>query len=240
MSTNTKLFFWESQTNLRTLPKLSPYIGVADKFVLRSVKILNRIFWAMEYWFKALECQIWLTNKKPFFWWSQANLETLQKLFSCIGVSYKFVLKSVKSLNWLFWAVEYWLYTLECQIWSTNTKPFFSESETNLTTLQKLSPYIGVSYKFVLKSVKSLNWICWGMEYWFKALGRQIWSTNTKLFFRESETNLGTLQRHSSYIGVSYKFVLKCVKNLSWLWFLCFQTLLMLNVQLSNIQLEIM
>ena len=115
-----------------------------------------------------------------------------------------------------------------------------TESETNLGTFLKLSPYIGVSYKFVLKSVKSLNWICWGMEYWFKALGRQIWSTNTKLFFRESETNLGTLQRHSPYIGVSYKFVLKCVKNLSWLWFSCFQTLLMLNVQLSNIQLEIM
>ena len=49
------------------------------------------------------------------------------------------------------------------------------------------------------------------MEYWFKALERQIWSANTKLFFRESETNLGTLQRLSPYIGVSYKFVLKCV-----------------------------
>ena len=43
--------------------------------------------------------QIWLTNTKPFFWESEANLETLQKLSARIGVTYKFVLKSVESLN---------------------------------------------------------------------------------------------------------------------------------------------
>ena len=90
-----------------------------------------------------------------------------------------------------------------------------TESETNLRTFLKLSPYIGVSYKFVLKSVKSLNQIFWAMEYWCKALECQIWQTNTKLFFQESEAKLGTLQKLSPYIGVVYKFDLKCLRNLS-------------------------
>ena len=105
----------------------------------------------IEYWFKALECHIWVANIKPFFWESEAKLETLQKLSPYTGVFYKFVLKSAKTLNRIFWAMEYWLKALECQIWLTNAKPFFWESETNLATLQKLSLYIGVSYKFILK-----------------------------------------------------------------------------------------
>ena len=66
--------------------------------------------------------------------------------------------------------VLYWFKALECQICSANIKPFFWESEKNRGTLQKLSPYNGVSYKFVLKSVESLNRIFWVIEYWFKAL----------------------------------------------------------------------
>ena len=38
-----------------------------------------------------------------------------------------------------------------------NTKPFFWESIGNLKTSQKLSSYIGVSYKFILKTIKNLN-----------------------------------------------------------------------------------
>ena len=92
---------------------------------MKSVKSLTRILWAMEKLFKALKCQIWLTNAKPFFWESEANLETLHKLSPYIWVSYKFVLKSVKSLNRILWATKYWFKTLKCQIWFTNTKPFF-------------------------------------------------------------------------------------------------------------------
>ena len=66
--------------------------------------------------------------------------------------------------------VLYWFKALECQICSANIKPFFWESEKNHGTLQKLSPYNGLSYKFVLKSVESLNRIFWVIEYWFKAL----------------------------------------------------------------------
>ena len=92
------------------------------------------------------------------FWESEAKLQTLQNFSPYIGVSFKFVLNSVKRLNRIFfWAVEYWSKTLECQIWSTNTKAFFWESETNLGTLQKISPYIGVTYKFVLKCAKNRN-----------------------------------------------------------------------------------
>ena len=105
-STNTKPFFWESEANLKTLWKLSPYIGVSYRFAWKSPKSLNRTFWSMEYWFKALECQIWLMNTKPFFWKSETNLETLQNLFLHIGVSSEFVLKSVKGLNRIFWLTE--------------------------------------------------------------------------------------------------------------------------------------
>ena len=65
-STNTKPFFWKSEVKLQTLQNLSPYIDVCRKFVLNLAKIINRISWAMEYWFKAWECRIWLTNTKPF------------------------------------------------------------------------------------------------------------------------------------------------------------------------------
>ena len=155
--TNTKLFFWESEANVETLQKYFSYIGVSYKFVLKSVKRRNRILWSTEYWFKALKCQIWLTNTKLIFWERKANVETLQKPSLYNGVSYKFVLKSEESLNRIFWATEYSFKSLKCKIWLTNTKPFFLESETNVETLQKPSPYIWVSYKFVLKSEKSLN-----------------------------------------------------------------------------------
>ena len=188
--TNTKPFFWESDANLETLHKLSPYIRVFYKLVLKFGKNLNQMFWAMEYWFKALKCQIWLTNTKPFFCENEANLETVHKLSRSIWVSYKFVLKSVKSLNRSFWATEYWLKALKFQFWLTNTKPFFMESQAYLETLQKRFSYIWVSYKFLLKSVKSLNWIFCATEYWCKALKCQIWLTNTKPFYWECEANI--------------------------------------------------
>ena len=138
---------------------------------MKSVKTQNWNFWAIEYWFKAWECQIWLTNTKPFFLESETNLGTLQKVSPYTGVSYRFLLKSAKGLNRIFWVIEYWFKALECQIWSTNTKPLCWKSQAKLETLQKLSPFIAVSYKFVLKLVETLNpWIFWTMEYWFKAL----------------------------------------------------------------------
>ena len=114
--------------------------------------------------------QAWSTNAKPFFWEIDANLKTLQKIFHCLWVPYKFSLKSIKSLNQIFWVMEYWFKALECQICSTNTKSFFWERETNLGTLQKHFPYIGVTYKFDLKSVKTLNPVFWVIQKWFTAL----------------------------------------------------------------------
>ena len=100
--------------------------------------------------------------------------------------------------------------------------------------------YIWVSYKFVSKSEKSLNRISWATKYWFKALKCQIWLTNTKPFFWKSEANVETLQKPSPYIWVSYKFVLKCGEDLSLFLLLFFRMFWILNIQLSNIQLEIM
>ena len=211
--TNTKPFFWESEANIETLQKFSSYIRVFYKFVFKSVKSLNRIFLATEYWFKALKCRIWLMNTKLFFRESKANVQTLQKPSFYIWVSHKFVLKSVKYLNRILWATEYWFKALKCQIWLTNTKPFFWKSKANVKTLQKLSLYIWVSYRFVLKSVNSLYRIFLATEYWFKTLKCQIWLTNTKPFFWEIEANVETLQKLSPYLWVSYKFLLKSLKS---------------------------
>ena len=121
----------------------------------------------------------------------------------------------------------------------TNTKSFFWENEARLESLQKVSPCFGVWYRFVLESIKSLNRIFSGLEYWLKACECQIWSSNRRRFFWETETNLGTLQKVLRYVGASYKFFLKCVRNFSWMWISFFQMLWMSNVQLSNTQLEI-
>ena len=120
-----KTIFWESKANLEKLPKLSSYIWVSYKFVLKSLNNLNGIFWATEYWLKTLKHQIWTMNTKPFFWESKANIETLQNFSLYIWGSYWFVLKSVKSLNRIWWATEYWFKALKCQIWLTNTKTTF-------------------------------------------------------------------------------------------------------------------
>ena len=180
-----------------------------------SVKNLNRILWAVEYSFQASKYQIWLTNTKLFFWKSEANLKTLQKLSPCIWISYNFVLKSVKNLNGIFWANEFWFKALKYQIWLGNKKPFIWESEASFETLQDFSPYISVSYKFVLKSLKNLNRFLWVTEYWFKALKCQISLTNTKPFFWENEVSIVTFSEVSSYIWVLYKFVLNGVKRLN-------------------------
>ena len=162
---------------------------------MKSVKSQNPILWATEYWLKASKRQIWLTTRKPFFWETKANLETLQKLSLYIWVSYKFVLKFVNNLNQIFWATIYWFKALKCQIQLRNTKPFFWENEANLETLQKVSLCIWVCYKIVLKSGKSLNRIFWATEYCLKAFKCQIWLTNTKPFFSVSEANIETLQK---------------------------------------------
>ena len=120
-----KLFFWESRTVIRTLQKLSGYIGISYRFVLNSVKKQNRIFFVMDSSFKVLQCQIWLTNEKLSFWESKTNIGTLQKTLSSYWVSYKSILKSGKCINWIFWVIEYLFSSLEYQIWLTSTKPFF-------------------------------------------------------------------------------------------------------------------
>ena len=114
--TNTKPFFCESDVNVETLQKLSPQILVCYKFVLKSAKSLNQILWTTEYWFKAWKRKIWCTNIKPFFCESEANIETFQKLALYLEVFYKFVLKSVKRENRIFWATKYWFKTLKYQI----------------------------------------------------------------------------------------------------------------------------
>ena len=79
-----------------------------SKNFFKSVEGLNRISWAMEYWFKALKCQLWLTNTKPFSWESKASIETLKNLFSHTEVTYKLALESGKNLSWVWSLTSLW------------------------------------------------------------------------------------------------------------------------------------
>ena len=160
---------------------------------MKSVKSFNRNFWAMEYWFKALNCQYWLRNTKPFFLKNETNVETLQNFSHHIWVCHKFVLRSFKRMNRIFWAKEFRFKASKCQIWLAIKKPYFWESKANFEPFQKLFPNIWASYKFVLRSVNRLNRIFWAMEYWFTALKCQIGLTNTKPFFWKSAANFETL-----------------------------------------------
>ena len=141
---------------------------------MKPVKSLNLIFSLIEYLLKALEWQTCWTKTNLFFWKTDRNLGTFERLFPNIRVSYKIFLTSVKSFNGIFWTLEYSFKELECQIWFTNTKSFLGENEAKLETLQNLPPSAGVSYKFVSNSVRSLNRIFFVIRYWFKALECQI------------------------------------------------------------------
>ena len=104
-----------------------------------------------------------ITN--PVFWEREAILDTYEKFCSHFGMTYKYVLENLQCLNQIFLVIDILNKVQKCKICMTNTKPFFLENETNLETSRKLSPYIAASYKFVLKSFKSLNRIFCAMEY---------------------------------------------------------------------------
>ena len=76
---------------------------VCYKFFFSVSQELNWIFWVFEYWFKALQCQNWSTNKKPFFSKTKPNLGTLKKLSLCFRFSYNFSPKSFKGICPIFW-----------------------------------------------------------------------------------------------------------------------------------------
>ena len=103
--------------------------------------------------------------------------------------------------------------TLESIIWLTNAKPFFlGKRDKPWNSSKTLSLYW--SFLWICFEVcQTLHRIFWEIEYWFKSLGCQIRSTNTKPFFWKSEVKLQTLQNLSPYIDVCRKFVLKSGKN---------------------------
>ena len=67
-----------------------------------AIAIFLAIVIVIAYWCKAQKCIIWSTNTKSFFWKRGKTL----KIFPRIGVSYKFVLNSSKSVNRIFWTIE--------------------------------------------------------------------------------------------------------------------------------------
>ena len=74
-STNTKPFSWKCEAIVETLQEIFSHIRVTYKLFLESLKVLKRIFWVIEYCYKAKKCQICSANTKPFSGESEANLE---------------------------------------------------------------------------------------------------------------------------------------------------------------------
>ena len=109
---------------------------------MKSVKSPNQIFWAMEYWFKALQCQIWSTNTKLFFWKSQVNLEIFQKLSSHIGVPYKLVLGSVKGIHRIFCSelLNIWKRLKHAKFGQWIKNHFYGKARQTLKLSKKFAP----------------------------------------------------------------------------------------------------
>ena len=134
---------------------------------MKCVKSLNRIFWMIECWCKALKWPIWSTNKKKI-----------------IGLSISLFWNVSKASNRIFWVTTYWYKVPKCQIWSRNTKPFCRKVRQTLKFSKSFS-HFEVTDKLVLEvvnSVKSVNYV-------LKYINL---STNTKPFFCEIDTNLET------------------------------------------------
>ena len=120
-------------------------------------------------------------------------LETPQKVSRYYAVSYKFVLKSVKSLIQIcsVFNISLRLQTVKFggrrrNYLSGKPRPSFKYLESFFFLLE-----------FLLKSIKRLNRIFQAQEDSFKALQCQILSINTKSFVWESEAKLGTILKLS-------------------------------------------
>ena len=128
-------------------------------------------------------------------------------------------------------------------------KTIFWGKKCKFWNFPKSFSYIAVSYKFGLKSAKSLNRIFWAIEYWFKTedtkFGQRIqnhFSGKTRQsnsFFWKTKDDLETFQKCSSHIWVTDKPFLESGKSRRWLWLLLFRNFWILNIQLLNIQPEI-
>lgn len=101
----------------------------------------------IEYWLQGTKFARQIQNH--FSLESKTDLEIFQKISAHIGVIYKPVLESVKTLNPIFEVTEYWYKAEKCQISSTNTKPYFWENLANLKIFQKkvFSPILEFSKK---------------------------------------------------------------------------------------------
>ena len=182
MPTNTRPFFWEIEANLEPPEKLSPYIGIYYNFVLKSVKSLNRIFWIMEHWFKALEWQIWFMIKKHFFR-SRRNLWALQKLSPCIGVSFKSFFEVFEKPKSNILSLSYWTLVQSFVMASLVdiNKAIFLGNWCKPSNSAKTFPLYW-SFLSICFEVWPIR-ILWVIEYLFKSWECQICAKNTKPFF---------------------------------------------------------
>ena len=143
-------------------------------------------------------------------WEREAKIQILQRICLHVGVCCKPVLKVAKSLNQTFWATECWYKAQKCKILSTNTKLFFRWSEANLKTSWQLSPYIGVSYKFVLKSLfwkHKSNPLNHGIFFQGFIIPNLVNKYQTIFSWKRGWPWNSLERKVSSHIGVIYKFV---------------------------------
>ena len=57
--------------------KFSPHIGGTWEIMLKNFKSLETWnIWRIDYWSNSQKYNVWLTNKKPFFWKKKTKIET--------------------------------------------------------------------------------------------------------------------------------------------------------------------
>ena len=143
-----------------------------------------------------------------------ADLEIFQKLFYHIGVTYTLVLESFKSVNRNFWVIEYWYKTLKCKIWSTKTKPLFWKKQANLETFQKILPILQFPIFFFEVCQKPNSNL---QSDWILVEGLKIPNllNEYKTIFLGKLRNHWYLPKFLLYIGITYKYVLESLNQLS-------------------------
>ena len=145
-----------------------PFVEVfIDTFISLIQSVSNRAIPepAVKVWLTALcSIQLWIWSRSSVIRETLTITLILPKWKSTACIEYSEWLNIYTRLI-TFWGFKYWYQAQKCKVRSTNTKAFFWENEANIETFQKVSSYIVVSRKFVLKSAKCLSWIFWVTEY---------------------------------------------------------------------------
>ena len=103
-------------------------------------------------------------RKQNHFLGKRGKYLNLQNFFAYIGAYYKIVFKSIKSLDWIFWATEYWFKVQNPKFSKWIQNHFSGNARQTLVLTKSFSLFCSLPLSF-LSSVKNLVLILWVIEY---------------------------------------------------------------------------